>query len=281
MMQPARTVRCPAPPMAEYPAGAVAPEFARVPELAGNVGLPSDMIPRVRRLFVDTRHGLRLSTIAWGTGPPDLVLLHRVGEDAHVWDAAALSSGRSAVAIDLPGHGASDGPAHQRHCAVDNEPSVSEVIQRLTPTSVLAGAGLGGLTALRVAAMRPDLCQALVLIDTAPDASTARHRAMQRPSGSRSTKPDAPGRRDNDVDRSDGHYGSLHAGEAWEDLRRLDCPVLLVQVRPGSLTEDAVLVMRDSLRHLSITSVAAGSLVANRYPAALGPLLEGLVAGVR
>jgi alpha/beta hydrolase fold len=213
MMRSSRTVRCSAPPVAEYPAGAVAPEFARLPELAGNMGLPSDMIPRVRRSFIDTRHGLRLSAIEWGTGRPDVVLLHRVGEDAHVWDVAAVSLGCSAAAIELPGHGASDWPAHQRYCAVDNEPAVSEVIQRLTPASVLVGAGLGGLTALRVAAMRPDLCHALVLVDTAPDASPAGHRAIQRPSGSSSTNPDAPWRRDNDVDRSDGHYGSLHAGE--------------------------------------------------------------------
>jgi pimeloyl-ACP methyl ester carboxylesterase len=171
-----------------------------------------------------------------------------------------LSLGRSAVAIDLPGHGASDGPAHQRHCAVDNEPSVSEGIQRLTPASVVAGAGLGGLTAVRVAAMRPELCRALVLIDTAPDASTGGRRAIQRPSGIRSSNPDAPRRRDNDVDRSDGRYGSLQAGEVWGDFRRLDCPVLLVQVRPGPLSEDAVRLMRDSVRHLSITGIAAGKL---------------------
>jgi hypothetical protein len=56
--------------------------------------------------------------------------------------------------------------------------------------------------------------------------------------------------------------------------------VLLVHVRPGSLSEDTVLLMRDSVRHLSIADVAAGSPPADTYPAALGPLLAGLVARV-
>ena len=45
----------------------------------------------------------------WGDAEPELVFLHGGAQNAHTWDTVALALGRPLVAIDLPGHGHSDG----------------------------------------------------------------------------------------------------------------------------------------------------------------------------
>ena len=83
-------------------------EFGLFHENAEEYGLPFGGPPTVRREFVDVGDGRRLSALVWGTGDPELVLLHGGGQNAHTWDTVAMASGRPLVAIDLPGHGHSD-----------------------------------------------------------------------------------------------------------------------------------------------------------------------------
>ena len=85
-------------------------EFGLFHENASEFGLPYDGPPSVRREFVEVEPGRRLSAIVWGTEEPDLVLIHGGSQNAHTWDTVALALGRPLVAIDLPGHGHSDGP---------------------------------------------------------------------------------------------------------------------------------------------------------------------------
>ena len=85
-------------------------EFGLFHENAAEYGLPYDGPPTVRREFVEIEPGRRLSALVWGTGDPELVLLHGGSQNAHTWDTVAMALGRPLVAIDLPGHGHSDGP---------------------------------------------------------------------------------------------------------------------------------------------------------------------------
>src|SRR5438132_11872481 len=70
--------------------------------------------PAVRRVDVRLGDGRRLSALVWGEAEPELVLLHGGAQNAHTWDTVALALDRPLVAIDLPGHGHSDGPPRGR-----------------------------------------------------------------------------------------------------------------------------------------------------------------------
>ena len=60
------------------------------------------------------------------------MLLHGGGQNAHTWDTVALALGVPLVAIDLPGHGHSDGPAPGGNSAT-NADDVATVIEALAP----------------------------------------------------------------------------------------------------------------------------------------------------
>lgn len=109
----------------------------------------------------------------WGTaGRPSLVCLHGITQTAHSWDevAPALARGHHVRALDQRGHGdttwARDGDyriATQSHdverflAAIDAVPAI------------LVALSMGGLVALTLAARRPDLVRALVVVDIAPE----------------------------------------------------------------------------------------------------------------
>ena len=84
-------------------------EFGLFHENAEEFGLPFDRPPVVRRVSVEVAPGRRLSALVWKDGPPELVFLHGGAQNAHTWDTVAMALDRPLVAIDLPGHGHSDG----------------------------------------------------------------------------------------------------------------------------------------------------------------------------
>ena len=91
-------------------------EFGLFHENAAEFGLPFVGPPTVRREFVEVEPDRRLSALVWGTGPPELVLLHGGAQNAHTWDTVALAIDRPLVAIDLPGTDTSSGPVTARRC---------------------------------------------------------------------------------------------------------------------------------------------------------------------
>ena len=144
-------------------------EFGLFHENAEEYGLPFDGPPAVRRDFVDVGEGRKLSALVWGTGDPELVLLHGGGQNAHTWDTVAMASGRPLVAIDLPGHGHSDRGRVSSVAAETNAEDVAKVIRRLAPNARgVVGMSLGGLTTLALAAHAPELVRAVVLVDVTP-----------------------------------------------------------------------------------------------------------------
>ncbi len=147
-------------------------EFGYFHENAEEFGLPYDGPPEVRREAVVVDGDRRLSALVWGAGPPELVLLHGGGQNAHTWDTVALALGRPLVAIDLPGHGHSDGGRDPALRPADNAQDVAVAIEALAPAArAVVGMSLGGLTALALADQRPDLVPRLVLVDITPGVS--------------------------------------------------------------------------------------------------------------
>ncbi len=149
-------------------------EFAYFAENAEEFGLPYDGPPTVRRASVDVGDGRRLSGLVWGDGPPELVLLHGGAQNAHTWDTVALALGRPLLALDLPGHGHSDGGGHGSLDVAANAADVAVAIRALAPEAqAVVGMSLGGLTLLALTAHAPELVRAAVLVDITPGASAA------------------------------------------------------------------------------------------------------------
>ena len=79
-------------------------------ENAAEFGLPYDGPPDgAARVGSRSTPGARSARWCGATAPPELVLLHGGAQNAHTWDTVAMALGRPLVAIDLPGHGHSDG----------------------------------------------------------------------------------------------------------------------------------------------------------------------------
>lgn len=109
---------------------------------------------------------------------PYAVFLHGAGLNAHSWDATLLRLGIGALVLDLPGHGDSA----WRDNADYRPETIAPIIDRaLTEWEERTGAGprvligqsLGGLTAIRVAALNPERTAGVVLVDITPGASPA------------------------------------------------------------------------------------------------------------
>ncbi len=144
-------------------------EFSLFHENAEEFGLAWSGPPVVRRVRVPVDHDRSLSALVWGDGPPEIVLLHGGAQNAHTWDTVALALDRPLVAIDLPGHGHSDGGALGSFGLGANATDIAAVVRTLAPDpGLLAGMSLGGLTSIALAAIAPELERRLVLVDVTP-----------------------------------------------------------------------------------------------------------------
>ncbi len=151
-------------------------------ENAAEFGLPYDEPPAVRREEVEVGPGRMLSALMWGEGEPELVLLHGGAQNAHTWDTVALAlRPRSLVALDLPGHGHSDGPPpdqRPRQSPVGAAADVAVAVRALAPDAGgIVGMSFGGLTTIALTRVAPELVRRVVLVDVLPglDAEHARH----------------------------------------------------------------------------------------------------------
>jgi pimeloyl-ACP methyl ester carboxylesterase len=100
---------------------------------------------------------------------PCVVFLHGALNDHSVWTLLAryvAHHGASALAVDLPGHGRSEGPP-----LPDVESLGGWVLSLLTAagvqTAALVGHSMGSLIALEAAAQAPERCSRLVMVGTA------------------------------------------------------------------------------------------------------------------
>ena len=123
---------------------------------------------------METRiHGRRVRCATGGRGldgtEPAVVLVHGAGGDRTVWQLQTrwiAHHGYRAAALDLPGHGGSDGPSL---------PSIEQMGAWLADATEalglapahLVGHSMGTFVALEAAAQRPDVARSLVLLGTA------------------------------------------------------------------------------------------------------------------
>jgi pimeloyl-ACP methyl ester carboxylesterase len=147
----------------------LADELSLLRENADEAGLPWRGQPAVERRAVALRDGRSLSVLVWGTGPPELVLLHGGAQNAHTWDTVALALDRPLVAVDLPGHGRSDWRDDHRYSPPTMAEDVEVAVRALAPDAELVvGMSLGGLTALCLTARAPELVRRLAVVDVTP-----------------------------------------------------------------------------------------------------------------
>ena len=253
-------------------------EFSLFRENADEAGLPWTGPPDVRRAFVEVEPGRRVSALVWGTTPPELVLVHGGGQNAHTWDTVALALGRPLVAVDLPGHGHSDWPGDSKvldpRAMADD---VAAVIRELAPgAGPLVGMSLGGATSIALTAAHPDLVTRLALVDITPGVTREKSsdiaaflagpesfasfdEILERTIQFNPTRSESSLRRGvlhNAVQRDDGtwtwrhqlgrppdssglHVGSVNFGPLWDDLQGLPVPVLLIRGALSPVVDDA------------------------------------------
>lgn len=283
-------------------------EMALFKENAEEFGIPWKGQPAVRRESVPLGDGRSLSALVWGHAPPELVFLHGGAQNAHTWDTVALALDRPLVAVDLPGHGHSDGPAGEL------APDVAVAIRALAPDAkAVVGMSLGGMTALALAAHAPDLVRKLVLVDVTPGVTNDKAAAILafidgprsfpdfdallartiEHNPTRSVSSLRRGILHNAVQEEDGTWVWRHArhphperaapdrSALWDVVESLPVPLLLVRgMRPQSVVDDAdEAELRRRLPSAEVAHVDAGHSVQGDRPVELAELIARFVDG--
>lgn len=158
-------------------------EFALFHENASEYALTLDSPPQVRRVNVEvdstsatTRH---VSALVWGSGDPQLVLVHGGAQNAHTWDTVALDLGVSLVAVDLAGHGHSGWREDGAYTPMNLADDLAVVVSQLAPHAVaIVGMSLGGLTSMELATRHPHLVRRLVMVDITPGVNQQKAKAV-------------------------------------------------------------------------------------------------------
>ena len=123
------------------------------------------------RVFME-REGVRLAGLEFGGAGPSVLLLHGLAGYAGEWGetASSLTERWRVLALDARGHGESEREPADVSVAARVADVVFAVEELALAPVVLVGQSLGGITAMLVAAERPDLVRGLVLADTSPAA---------------------------------------------------------------------------------------------------------------
>jgi len=250
-------------------------EFGLFHENAAEYGLPYDGPPEVRRVDVEVAPGRNVSSLVWGTEPPELVLVHGGAQNAHTWDTVALALGLPLLAVDLPGHGHSDGGPEGVVSVGSNGRDLATVVRQLAPGARgVVGMSLGGMSSIALTDHAPELVRKLALVDVTPGVNPEKAAPITNfingPPSFESfddllarTIEHNPGRSEsslrrgilhNDVQRDDGSWvwrwarfrgdpdsAATHPDFTnwWEAVSRISVPVLLVRGLAWSVVDDA------------------------------------------
>jgi esterase len=142
-------------------------EFALLHENAEQAGVTGPL-PSVHRTETATADST-ISALRWGDLPPTVIFLHGGGQNAHTWDTVIVGLGAPALAVDLPGHGHSAWRHDSDYSPRRNAATLAPVLNELAPNAgLVVGMSLGGLTAIGLGAVAPNLVRELVLVDITP-----------------------------------------------------------------------------------------------------------------
>ena len=117
-----------------------------------------------------TGRGVRLEALDFGGDGPGVLLLHGLAGTALEWEGTAgwLTQEHRVVALDQRGHGRSE----RRPGDVTPAGFVADVLAAIESLSlapaILVGQSLGGLIAFLAASERPDLVDALIVVEATP-----------------------------------------------------------------------------------------------------------------
>jgi pimeloyl-ACP methyl ester carboxylesterase len=120
-------------------------------------------------MAVATRNGVQTFYEDVGVGDPPMLFVHGIGNHTHfAAQVEFFSRSHRVVAPDLPGFGGSDAPERAYGIAAfaDEVAWLCDELDLDRP--VIVGHSMAGAVALEVAAARPDLPSALVLLDPIP-----------------------------------------------------------------------------------------------------------------
>jgi pimeloyl-ACP methyl ester carboxylesterase len=99
-----------------------------------------------------------------GTGHKTLVLVHGAGGNGLHWMDVTPPAGWRLVAVDLPGHGKSEGEA--KSSIPEYAQWITELIHGFGGCDILAGHSMGGAITMSVALSHPELLQGIILVGT-------------------------------------------------------------------------------------------------------------------
>ncbi|MDQ1424914.1 MAG: hypothetical protein QOD72_2412 [Acidimicrobiaceae bacterium] len=285
-------------------------EFDLVDDDAAEFGVTLARPPVVERRTVAGG----LSALVWGTETPKYAFLHGGGLNAHTWDTVALALDAPLVAIDLPGHGQSPWREDARYDPTTIAPAVIAALEdAASRTDALVGQSLGGLTAVVVAAERPDLVRRLVIVDVSPgfvvkqdsqvrsflagpDSFATREEIVERARAfgiGVSTTSVERGVYHNTVRRDDGrwifrhHLANLPEGATplavdfstlWPAFDALSLPIMVVRGSRGFLTDDYIAELKSHQPKLIVSVIESGHNVQEDDPVALARVLADFVA---
>jgi pimeloyl-ACP methyl ester carboxylesterase len=127
-----------------------------------------------RKEVVELADGTKIAALMAGPAEATetIVFLHGLGGSQSTWASVLghFAEHYRIVAVDLPGHGASDKPSPDStdYSIPGLATKLGEVLEKLELSpAVLIGHSLGGATALQLALDRPKLVRALALVDSA------------------------------------------------------------------------------------------------------------------
>ncbi len=116
--------------------------------------------------------GVRLHVLEWSREGVPLVLLHGVGNEAHLWDdfVPSVAPHYRVIALDQRGHGDSDWDPEGRYDAESMTADLEAVLDALgIDRLVLVGFSMGGRVAMCFSGRHPDRLAGLVIVDIGPE----------------------------------------------------------------------------------------------------------------
>jgi pimeloyl-ACP methyl ester carboxylesterase len=117
-------------------------------------------------------HGVELHVLEWSTEGVPLVLLHGLGNEAHLWDdfVPAVAPHYHVLALDQRGHGDSDWDPEARYDSESMADDLEAVLDAFEiDRFVLLGFSMGGRVSMTFAGRHPERLAGLVIADIGPE----------------------------------------------------------------------------------------------------------------